>query len=55
MKAMTLDDVKLETQEDKVLQKVMYAVTTQQTLGKESEVQPYASVMSELSVIDGVL
>ncbi len=55
MKAMTLDDVKLETQEDEVLQKIMHAVTTQQTLGKELEVQAYASVMSELSVIDGVL
>ena len=54
MKAMTLEDVKRETQDDEILQ-VMRSVKLQEPLGKEAEVQAYASVMSELSVIDGVL
>ena len=52
---MTLDDVKRETQEDEILKKVVYSVKQQEPLGKEVGVQEYASVMSELSVIDGVL
>ena len=41
-------------QDDEILQ-VMRSVKLQEPLGKEAEVQAYASVMSELSVIDGVL
>ena len=52
---MTLDDVKRETQEDEILKKVVYSVKQQEPLGKEVGVQEYASVMSDLSVIDGVL
>ena len=55
MRAVTLDDVKRETQEDEILQKVVCSVKQQEPLGKEVGVQAYASVMSELSVIDGVL
>ena len=55
MKAMTLEDVKRETQDDEILQKVLRSVKLQEPLCKEAEVQAYASVMSESSVIDGVL
>lgn len=55
MKAMTLEDVKRETQDNEILQKVMRSVKLQEPLDKEAEVQAYATVMSELSVIDGAL
>ncbi|CAB4028690.1 Retrovirus-related Pol poly from transposon [Paramuricea clavata] len=54
-RTVALDDVKRETQEDEILQKVVYSVKQQEPLGKEVGVKAYASVMSELSVIDGVL
>ena len=55
MKAMMLEDVKRETQDDEILQKVMRSVKLQEPLRKEAEVQAYASVISESSVIDSVL
>ena len=53
--ATILEEIKRETQEDELLQKVIQAIKMKQSLGKEQEIQPYAAVFLELSTVSGLV
>ena len=53
--AITIEEVKRETEKDELLQKVIHAVKSNGTLKKDLDLDAYANVISELSVINGLL
>ena len=53
--AITLEEVKREREKDELLQKVIHAVKSNGTLKKDLDIDAYANVISELSVINGLL
>lgn len=55
IKATTLEEVTRETEEVELLKRVMHAVTTKETPGKNPDIQSYTNVMPELYVINGLL
>ena len=53
--AITLEEVKRETEKDELLQKIIHAVKSNGTLKKDLDMDVYANVISELSVINCLL
>ncbi|CAB3977432.1 Transposon Ty3-I Gag-Pol poly [Paramuricea clavata] len=52
-KAMTMSEVKKETENDSTLQKLLQAIKT--SIWSDPEIQPYTNVKDELSECDGIL
>ena len=53
--AITLEEVKRETEKDELLQKLIRAAKSNGALKKDLDMDAYANVISELSVINGLL